>query len=207
MAGVSASCCYLQVGHAVHFADGVADGRGGLVDGLEVLAEDIDHFGRSLARQALAEAVAKEGHHFHVDAGITREDLAQLVLNVSLVGGGVALEFDVEFRLRSVPKMSSPPSGPPKLLLHGRYRRQRQDLAADAPSWTDSMSSRDVPGTALLTWTTNAPSRKSGMNWPWKEEQPGDGAREQHHEAGDRQLENAGLALAMARAWPSLEPG
>ena len=53
------------------------------------------------------------------------------------------------------------------------------------PSFT--ISSSEVPGTALFTWTTKLPSRKSGMNWPPRKGSHAKGSEERerqhrHHE-------------------------
>ena len=78
----------------------------GLVELVEVVAEDVDHHLRVFAGERLADAIAEKGQHLALDARKIGEHLAQRGLRFHLLRGrGAGLQLDVKFALVRPPRV------------------------------------------------------------------------------------------------------
>ena len=127
---LSALMRILQIDDTGDMTQDPGDAGAGLVQRIEIVAEDVHHHVGRFSRQTLAHPVAEEGDDFGVKAGIGIDDLADRVLRLGLVDHGVRLQFDMELAAVRTPGVFAK-LGPPDLLFGGLHVRQGQQFLTD----------------------------------------------------------------------------
>ena len=176
------------------------------VEHVEVVAEDVHHHRRDLARDRLADAVAEEGQHRRLETGEARQHRPDLIGRAFLRPGTDGFELDVELAAVRAPGVLAL-LGAPDLLRDRGDRGQAEQFLGDGGPEPMHLFERRARRRRDLQ--DEVPLTELRQELPAEEGEHGQRGAAQQRDGGDhapRLRRHTCQPAAVARLDPALEP-